>query len=535
MSKQVQRFSTDIKSTVLFCFFLYCLFYYNDEQVQELKQRLARQKAEKENAPFPEHEMEVSWDHSFWYPKYNSSSTLQEGLFFICKNSFVRVGWGKGGKVQIFSNTHQEWYTAEIIDVMKDEEGEWLNVVWNRENGEAMSKQVQRFSTDVRPVPIFFFKKKKGETTKNPILKKLLCTENGETEEKKPVSQNLDEEIKQRKLSFKRRAPPFARTCTGVLWQYPATQNFRRAKKLDDVEENPEGEEEDEAANEEKQKEVGGKQEIPLDHWANEQVCEWLKSLGSAYEKYVPKFRTIDGEKLKQMNEEKFIGMGLPALHAVKLSLEIQRQMDKSISKVDLFFFLLFVVKKATFFFFKKKKEVNTVDVLNWKSADIKKWAEGLPPLNQYASKFESHGIDGVLLFELNTEDLALIGVRQLHCKKILEIIQTFSKQIFPNFAEKEEDEENEDEDEEEEEEEVAELNHNNNKHKEPQLTISLKNINNINNNRNDEKGSNKDNKVTENGVIHDDKGVKPDYEGTTNNNNLSSHKKWRKRIDASR
>ena len=53
--------------------------------------------------------------------------------------------------MEIFSNTHKEWYLGEVVDVIKDEEGEWLNVVWKRDNGEAMSKQVQRFSTDVRP------------------------------------------------------------------------------------------------------------------------------------------------------------------------------------------------------------------------------------------------------------------------------------------------------------------------------------------------------------------------------------------------
>lgn len=66
----------------------------------------------------------------------------------------MRQGWDKGDEVEIFSNTHQEWYLGEVVDIIKDDEGEWLNCVWARANGEAMSKQVQRFSTDVRPVQV---------------------------------------------------------------------------------------------------------------------------------------------------------------------------------------------------------------------------------------------------------------------------------------------------------------------------------------------------------------------------------------------
>merc|ERR1719491_1858755 len=58
----------------------------------------------------------------------------------------LRTSWGKGDQVEIFSNTHQEWYMSEVVDIIKDDEGEWLNCV-----GEAMCKQVQRFSTEVRP------------------------------------------------------------------------------------------------------------------------------------------------------------------------------------------------------------------------------------------------------------------------------------------------------------------------------------------------------------------------------------------------
>ncbi|ETO30437.1 hypothetical protein RFI_06683, partial [Reticulomyxa filosa] len=275
-------------------------------------------------------------------------------------------------KVQIFSNSHQEWYTAEIIDILKDEEGEWLNVVWHRDNGEAMSKQVQRYSTDVRPVQVIFiyttyvYINLKNVQILLSSFSNTFVTNNGisfayaygtakeseskkQVEEKKVNSKSLEDEIKQRRQGYKRRAPPFARTCTGVLWQYPATQSFRRAKKLDNVEEaedevyfqiinfhyfdsffffflrvfdnddNPSG----------------------MEKWNAEQVSTWLKNAGSAYEKYIPKFRSVRGSKLKQMTEDDFCGIGLPKLHAVKLSLEIQKLIDKSIAKVNTLFVVM--------------------------------------------------------------------------------------------------------------------------------------------------------------------------------------------------
>jgi len=65
-------------------------------------------------------------------------------------------------------------------------------------------------------------------------------------------------------------------------------------------------------------------------------------------------------------------------------------------------------------------KETVGIDVLGWSSADVTKWALSHPPLNQYASKFESHGVDGIMLFELNGEDLGTIGVRVFHREKYL-------------------------------------------------------------------------------------------------------------------
>merc|ERR1719414_610910 len=117
MSKQVQRYSSEIRP-----------------HPDDLKKKPKKdKKKDTSGTPFNDQEMK---------PKQQ----------FVEKERKVRQSWGPKDEVEIFSNTHQEWYLGEIVDIIKDEEGEWLNCVWARSNGEAMSKQVQRFSTDVRPV-----------------------------------------------------------------------------------------------------------------------------------------------------------------------------------------------------------------------------------------------------------------------------------------------------------------------------------------------------------------------------------------------
>eukprot|EP01084_Bolivina_argentea_P204441 349138_1 len=69
---------------------------------------------------------------------------------FTVQEMNIRRSWVKGDEVEIFSNTWQDWYIGEIVDIINDEEGEWLNVVWARANGQAMSRQIQRFESDIR-------------------------------------------------------------------------------------------------------------------------------------------------------------------------------------------------------------------------------------------------------------------------------------------------------------------------------------------------------------------------------------------------
>jgi len=59
----------------------------------------------------------------------------------------MRKEWQKGSKVEIFSKSDNKWCKGEIISIVEDDEGEWLNVRY----GANMSKQVGRFSEIVRP------------------------------------------------------------------------------------------------------------------------------------------------------------------------------------------------------------------------------------------------------------------------------------------------------------------------------------------------------------------------------------------------
>ncbi|ETO04433.1 hypothetical protein RFI_32965, partial [Reticulomyxa filosa] len=91
----------------------------------------------------------------------------------------------------------------------------------------------------------------------------------------------------------------------------------------------------------------------------------------------------------------------------------------------------------------KKKKKaitnkwygVTDTDVLNWNSASVTKWTQTQPPLDQYASKLEAHGIDGMMLLELDGDDLAIIGIKPSHREKILDILRNFAKQTFPEVS----------------------------------------------------------------------------------------------------
>ena len=72
------------------------------------------------------------------------------------------------------------------------------------------------------------------------------------------------------------------------------------------------------------------------------------------------------------------------------------------------------------------------VEPLNWDPKKVRRWAFKQPILNQYATKIEQHGVDGILLLHLDLGDVTTIGVRPYHRERVLQTIQTFGKESFP-------------------------------------------------------------------------------------------------------
>jgi len=61
-----------------------------------------------------------------------------------------RAAWRTGAACEIYSDSMLQWFQGEICDVFRDEEGEWLEVKYHK----TKSRQVQRYSRDIRPHPV---------------------------------------------------------------------------------------------------------------------------------------------------------------------------------------------------------------------------------------------------------------------------------------------------------------------------------------------------------------------------------------------
>mmetsp|Transcript_55474 Transcript_55474/g.92213 ORF Transcript_55474/g.92213 Transcript_55474/m.92213 type:complete len:319 (-) Transcript_55474:290-1246(-) len=64
----------------------------------------------------------------------------------------LRDRWIAGQKCEIFSMSKGLWFTGKITKIFIDHEGEWLEIVYNK----TCTKQVQRFSPNVRPHPKYY-------------------------------------------------------------------------------------------------------------------------------------------------------------------------------------------------------------------------------------------------------------------------------------------------------------------------------------------------------------------------------------------
>lgn len=246
-------------------------------------------------------------------------------------------------------------------------------------------------------------------------------------------TQALSQKIQQRKQNFRRRAPPFSRTLRPSTFTYPATSSARRSRKLLDLEETLEKNQHvvDQMPSANNvchhhltlceyapyivmiyNKQKNNAKRIDIESMKPLQVREFIRSLGKAYQRYESKFRNINGRDLIRYNETALSKIISPKLHRNKILLEVSKNSPSN--------------QFSTIF-------NNNVDVLNWNSSKVKEWCLKTQVISIYAQKFFNHGIDGMLLFELDSKDLTTIGVKKIHQQRVLDIITNFAKQNFPS------------------------------------------------------------------------------------------------------
>jgi len=152
------------------------------------------------------------------------------------------------------------------------------------------------------------------------------------------------------------------------------------------------------------------------------QVQDLIRSLGSAYERYVSKFRRVRGSEFISLSEAQMTKLVSLKLHRNRVLMEIARHtLDTPV--------------------FAALATLDAEDVLNWSSAQVSTWLSTQPPPSTlYASKFANHGVDGLLLFELDAKDLGIIGVKKMHQSRVLEMIANFAKSHFPMDVDDEKD-----------------------------------------------------------------------------------------------
>eukprot|EP01083_Nonionella_stella_P177226 622238_1 len=197
--KQIQRFSSDIRA------------YSNETRIKQIQRFSSDIRAySNPNTLFNFHDLQLTLkDTQTLIDGYNHRSIPVElnGIcvcFLYLNPQITRERWTIGSTVEVFSNSRYKWFTAEITDLIEDEEGEWLNCVFSLPNGTSMSKQVQRDSSDIRAIAT--------STTE--------CEKRSDVHKVHPM------------------IPIMSRGLPPSLFLYPATGTCRKKRKLMDIDEN---------------------------------------------------------------------------------------------------------------------------------------------------------------------------------------------------------------------------------------------------------------------------------------------------------
>ena len=84
--------------------------------------------------------------HPFFLSICTFNKNTKTSTKTLVENS-IRAEWETGAACQIYSNSKKQWLSGEVAAIFTDEEGEWMRVRYDK----SKSKQVQRFSSDIRP------------------------------------------------------------------------------------------------------------------------------------------------------------------------------------------------------------------------------------------------------------------------------------------------------------------------------------------------------------------------------------------------
>jgi len=254
----------------------------------------------------------------------------------------IRAGWKTGDRCRIYSKSKKKWFRGEVSIIFTDEEGEWLEIRYDK----SMSKQVQRYSADIKPDPDYI-RKRSGNASRS-------------TKKSEHVSY-ADQEMK--------------------ITSNDTMSEFK----------------------------VSPKPKKDIASMRPQQVREFIRSLGSAYKRYAKNLK-IRGSQLIMFDEGLLQNFVSHKLHRHRILMEIARNTP---NRTDSHLF------------------DHDIDVLHWDSSRVREWCRGHQITKLYADKFHNHGVDGMLLFELDEEDLDTIRVKKLHQRRVLEIIANFASDIF--------------------------------------------------------------------------------------------------------
>jgi len=64
----------------------------------------------------------------------------------------IRLSWRIGSRLKIWSSSQSEWFVGTVQDIFEDQEGEWLDIAYQKYDEQQWRKQAQRLSVELMPL-----------------------------------------------------------------------------------------------------------------------------------------------------------------------------------------------------------------------------------------------------------------------------------------------------------------------------------------------------------------------------------------------